>query len=146
MYRSTLPLLLTGLLVVVAPAIAADPPRAQPPGLWDAATVANVEGVIQEVTKTAPNERGRGVGLHATLKTDAETLELLLGPAWFAEQQGLRLKAGDHVEVKGSRVSLAGKPALVAGVVKMGDRATRLRDDLGRPLWRGGARGRRATP
>lgn len=139
MPRSTLPLLLTALLTVVAPAIAADAPRAQASGLWDTATVATVTGVIQEVAKTGPSERGRGLGLHAMLKTSTETLELIIGPAWFAEQQGLRLKAGDNVEVTGSRVSLAGKPALVAGAVKTGDTTTRLRDDLGRPLWRGGA-------
>jgi hypothetical protein len=138
MRRSTPPLALAAFLALVTSSLAADEPRGRPARLWDAATVATVEGVIQKVTKTEATERSRGVGLHATLKTDAETLDLIFGPAWFAEQQGLRLKAGDRLEVKGSRVSLAGKPALVAAVVKAGDTTVHLRDDQGRALWRGG--------
>jgi hypothetical protein len=49
------------------------------------------------------------------------------------------------VEVTGSRVTLEGKPAIVAAKVKKGSEVLKLRDETGRPLW-GGARGRRGPP
>lgn len=129
--------------LTVAPAAADDAPTARGQRLWDAKTVETVSGVVHEVAKSGADERGRGVGLRATLETDAGTVELVLGPAWYAEQQGLRLKAGDRIEVRGSRVSLAGKPAVVVAEVKTGGQTVKLRDEQGVPLWRGGRRGPR---
>jgi hypothetical protein len=37
--------------------------------------------------------------------------------------------------VKGSRVTLAGKPALIAAEIKKGDTTLTLRDDNGFPAW-----------
>jgi hypothetical protein len=41
----------------------------------------------------------------------------------------------DTVEVKGSRVTFAGKPALIAAEVRKGNAVLTLRDDDGFPAW-----------
>jgi hypothetical protein len=47
------------------------------------------------------------------------------------------LKNGDSVEVKGSRVTFAGNPAIIAAELKKGDAVLKLRDDNGVPAWAG---------
>jgi hypothetical protein len=41
----------------------------------------------------------------------------------------------DQVQVKGSRVTFAGKPAIIAAEVKKGDDVLVLRDENGLPAW-----------
>jgi hypothetical protein len=82
--------------------------------------------------------------VHLVLKTHRETIPVHLGPASYVEQQTPRIEAKDSVEVTGSRVTLEGKPAIIAARVKKGDQVLKLRDEDGRPAWAGrrGAIGR----
>jgi len=83
----------------------------------------------------------RGGGIHLDLETAEGTLRVHLGPSWFLEKEGLRLAAGDQVEITGSKVTVRGQPAVIAQVVKKGDTAVALRDVQGIPVWAGrGAR------
>ena len=43
----------------------------------------------------------------------------------------------DSVEIKGSRVTFEGKPAIIAAEVKKGGETLTLRDDAGLPVWSG---------
>jgi hypothetical protein len=43
----------------------------------------------------------------------------------------------ERIEVKGSRITLEGKPARIAAQVKKGGEVLKLRDDDGRPVWAG---------
>jgi hypothetical protein len=45
------------------------------------------------------------------------------------------------VEIKGSQVTVSGKPAIIAGEVKKGDETLKLRDESGVPVWSGWRRG-----
>jgi len=76
-------------------------------------------------------------GVHMTLKTDKETISVQLGPSWYIENQDVKIEAKDKVEVKGSRITFDGKPAIIAAEVKKGDEVLKLRDDNGFPLWSG---------
>ena len=49
----------------------------------------------------------------------------------------MQLGVGDRVDIRGSRVSVEGKPTLIAAEVRKGNETLRLRDDQGLPLWRG---------
>jgi hypothetical protein len=60
-----------------------------------------------------------------------------LGPAFYLENQDVKIEPKDKVEVKGSRVTFEGKPAIIAAEVKKGDEVLRLRDDNGFPMWSG---------
>jgi hypothetical protein len=105
--------------------------------MWDAKTVATVNGEVVSVDKYVPGRGGTSYGLRLTLKTDKETLPLVLGPAWYVEQQHFAFAPEDQLEVKGSRLLIQGQPTLIAQEVKKGDKVLKMRDDKGFPLWGG---------
>jgi len=108
--------------------------------LYDAKTVETISGEIVSVDVMAPM-KGMAPGLHLTVKTDKETVSVHLGPAWYLENQDVKLAPKDKVEIKGSRITFAGKPALIAAEVKKGDETLILRDGTGVPVWSGWRRG-----
>lgn len=104
--------------------------------MFDAKTLETVSGEVEAVHRIAPM-KGMSRGVHLTLKTGKEKIEVHLGPAWYIEQQEDSLSKGDKVEVRGSRVKLDGGDALIAIEVRKGDAVLRLRDEDGYPLWSG---------
>jgi hypothetical protein len=111
--------------------------------MYDPATVETLNGVVERVEQVKGMGGGGGSGIHLLLKTDKEEIPVLLGPSWYVEKQSLAFAPQDRVEVRGSRTSYEGKPAIVAAEVKKGDQVLKLRDTAGVPLWRGqGRRGR----
>ena len=112
------------LLIAMACAAGAGGPQR-----FDASKIENVEGTIEKVVT-----RG-GMGVHVLLKTATETIDVHLGPAWFIDNQEAKLKAGDTVNVRGSRTVVAGEAAIVAIDVKRGGETLRLRDEDGTPVW-----------
>jgi hypothetical protein len=49
----------------------------------------------------------------------------------------VKIEPKDTIEVKGSRTTVAGKPAIIAAEVKKGDELLKLRDESGFPVWAG---------
>jgi len=72
------------------------------------------------------------------VKTDKDTVSVHLGPSWYLENQDVKIDPKDKVEVKDSRITFGGKPAIIAAEVKKGDEVLKLRDDNGFPVWSGG--------
>jgi hypothetical protein len=103
------------------------------PGLFNPQTVETVSGIV--VSTAPPGAAKVPQPVHLSLKTDRETITVILGPAWFIEQQGLIVSPLDKIQVTGSRVMFQGKPSLIAAEVKKGDRTLRLRDEKGAPVW-----------
>jgi hypothetical protein len=79
-------------------------------------------------------------GIHLTLETASESLEVHLGPAGFLTEKKLSVAKGDALEIVGSRLTIDDKAVLVARQIKKGDQTVTLRDESGRPLWSGGRR------
>jgi hypothetical protein len=104
--------------------------------LYDPKTVETVRGEVVAVETFTPM-KGMSPGVHLRLKTDKETTSVHLGPAWFIENQDVKIEAEDSVEVKGSRVTLDDRPAIIAAEVSKGDAVLRLRDERGVPFWAG---------
>lgn len=104
--------------------------------MFDPTTVETISGEVQKVEKIAPM-RKMGAGIHLLVKTPKETVPVHLGPEWFMERLDAKIERGDKVEVKGSRIKLEGKPAIIASEVKRGDETLVLRDDSGVPVWSG---------
>jgi hypothetical protein len=104
--------------------------------MYNPATVENVSGVVESVDKITPM-KGMNSGIHIMLKTDKETISIHVGPEWYIERQDVKLEKGDKIEVKGSRVTFSGKPAIIAAEVKKDDRTLVLRDGSGIPAWAG---------
>jgi hypothetical protein len=105
--------------------------------MWDGNSVTTLVGEVAAVEKYTPGRGGSSYGLRFTLKTAKETVPVVLGPAWYVEQQHFAVAAKDQVEVKGSRLSIQGQPTIIAQEVKKGDKVLRLRDGQGVPLWTG---------
>ena len=108
---------------------------------YDTKTVETIQGKVVSVEKTS--SKGRAYGIHLILQTDKETIPVHLGPGWYVEKQTPRFEPNDTVTVTGSRVTVDGKPAIIAAQVKKGNDILRLRDENGVPVWRRGGRGNR---
>ncbi len=102
--------------------------------MYDPKTVETVTGTVVKVEHI--KGQGGGGGIHLVLKTDKEEIAVHLGPAWYVDKQAVKIAAQDSIEVRGSRVTYEGKPAIVAAEVKKGDQVLKLRDDSGTLLWR----------
>jgi hypothetical protein len=104
--------------------------------MYDPKTVETISGEITSVDRITPN-KGMAGGIRMNVKTDKETISVHLGPSFYIENQDVKLQAKDKVEVKGSRITFGGKPAIIAAEVKKGDEVLKLRDDAGFPVWSG---------
>lgn len=104
--------------------------------MYDPAKVETISGTIESVGTAVPM-KGMYAAVALTLKTDKETIAVHLGPEWYIGRLDTKIAKGDTVEVKGSRVTLADKPAFIAAEVKKGDNVLVLRDSAGTPVWSG---------
>jgi hypothetical protein len=111
-------------------------PGTQYSRMYDLKSIETISGEVISVDRITP-AKGMTGGVHMNVKTDKETISVHLGPSWFLENQDVKIAAKDKVEVKGSRISFAGKPALIAAEVKKGNEVLKLRDDAGLPVWSG---------
>ena len=104
--------------------------------LYDPNTVETISGEVTQISTVRP-QKGMGQGVHLEVKTDKESISIHLGPNWFIENQDVKIELNDKVEIKGSRVRIARKPAIIASEIKMGDETMILRDENGYPVWSG---------
>ncbi|HEU4341360.1 MAG TPA: DNA-binding protein [Candidatus Binatia bacterium] len=104
--------------------------------MYDPKKVETISGEVTGVSTITPG-KGMSAGIHMNVKTDKETISVHLGPSWYLENQDVKIEAKDKVEVKGSRITFDGKPAIIAAEVKKGDEVLKLRDDGGFPVWAG---------
>ncbi len=104
--------------------------------MYDPKTVETIAGEVERVDMITP-AKGMSQGVHLVVKTDKEPVSVHLGPAWFLENQDVKIQPKDKVEVTGSRIMFNGKPAIIAKEVKKGDEVLDLRDDNGSPVWSG---------
>lgn len=104
--------------------------------LYNPQTVETMSGVVESIEKFTPS-KGMSHGVHAVLKTDRESIAVHLGPAWFIDNQDLKIEPGDRVEIMGSRIMFEGKPALIAAKVTKHGEILTLRDGSGVPVWSG---------
>ncbi len=104
--------------------------------MYDLKSVETVSGEVEGLDKMVPM-KGMSYGIHLLLKTDNEELSVHLGPAWYIENQDVKIEPGDKVEIKGSKITFKGKPVLIAAEVKKGGQVLRLRDEESFPYWAG---------
>lgn len=135
-----------GLLVLAAALGSASIALAQRgPGMgarmYDPSTVETVRGVVTTVDTVTSTRRRQHRGVHLQLETaEGDVLTVHLGPLFYLQQQNVNLEVGDEIAVRGSRVTLRNAPALIAAEVQARGQSWTLRDDLGRPRWRGQGR------
>jgi hypothetical protein len=106
-----------------------------PGNLYDPKTVATVKGEVLRVEEFTPAQ-GMPPGVELLLKTDRrEIIRIFLGPQWYLKIEDFAVEVGDRLDVKGSKITYEGKPALVAAVVFKGDEVLKFRDENGAPVW-----------
>ncbi len=104
--------------------------------MYNPATIETISGTVELVDKVTPI-KGMYYGIHLNVKTEKETISVHLGPGWYIERLDTKIEKGDKIEVKGSRVIIMGKPAIIASEIKKGDSVLVLRDNAGIPVWSG---------
>ncbi|HAG51296.1 MAG: DNA-binding protein [Deltaproteobacteria bacterium GWC2_42_51] len=104
--------------------------------MYDPKTVETISGEVVSVDKITPI-KGMHYGIHLMVKTEKETISVHLGPWWYIENQDFEIKPKDMIEVKGSRVTFEGKPAIIAAEIKKDGEMLKLRDENGFPAWSG---------
>jgi hypothetical protein len=104
--------------------------------MYNPATIETISGTVESVDQIKPM-KSMNYGIHLKVKTEKEIIEVHLGPGWYIERLDTRIEKGDKIEIKGSRVTISGKPVLIAAEVKKGDNTLVLRDASGVPAWAG---------
>ncbi len=104
--------------------------------MYNPKTVEKITGEVIKVETITPT-KGMSHGVHALVKTGKENISVHLGPAWYIENQDIKIEPGDKVEIKGSRITFQGHPAIIAAEVKKGNEVLELRDKNGFPVWSG---------
>jgi hypothetical protein len=105
--------------------------------MYNPQSVEIIKGEVISVGKLMHPMRGMSYGVRLVVKTDKETIPVHLGPGWYIENQDVKIEPKDMIEVKGSRITFEGKPALIAAEVKKGDEVLTLRNTDGFPVWSG---------
>ena len=118
------------------PAKAQVPAKASP--VYDPATEVTVKGTVEEVKQL--KGPGGWAGTHLSLKTDAGTIDVHVGPSWFLAQNKISLGKGDQIEVTGSKVKFDDNDALIARELKKEGTSVTLRNAQGIPKWSGSRR------
>ena len=111
---------------------------------YDKAHETTVKGTVEDVTEQAASHMGGQMGgmgggmmagTHLTLKTDKETMVVLVGPSNWLKQQNVSFTKGETLEVTGAPTTYAGKPALIAREITANGKTLTLRNADGVPVW-----------
>ncbi|MFZ1135160.1 MAG: hypothetical protein WAN69_09455 [Candidatus Korobacteraceae bacterium] len=106
---------------------------AQAPPKYDPATETKLKGTVEEL-KFVPPAGAKQVG-YLMLKSGSDTVQVFLGPKKFLDDMGATFKAGDPVEITGSKVKVDGTDQILAREVVKGDDVLTLRFADGKPAW-----------
>lgn len=74
--------------------------------IFNSNEVETVTGKVLQVDTWTQGEWHRG-GVHVLLQTNNETIDLHLGPAWYINNQDIRIEPNDQIQVTATRVSSA---------------------------------------
>lgn len=105
---------------------------------YNTSSVATVSGEIASIDYGARGWGGTG-GTHFLLNTGSGVLTVFAGPSWFLQEK-IQLARGEKIEVTGSRITVDGKPGIVAKEIRKGTAVVVLRNNDGTPLWAGHGR------
>lgn len=121
------------LLKFVAFAFLATAAIAQAPLKYDPATETKVKAVVDQF-RLVPPSGGKAIA-YLSVKNGADTIEVFLCPKSFLDSMGIAFKAGDKIEVTGSKVKQDGADLTLAREVEVGSDTLILRFKDGKPAW-----------
>jgi hypothetical protein len=120
-------LTLTTLAVLTVSASSQAPPK------YDPATEATLKGSVEEM-KLVPPDGPKPIA-YLVMKSGQDSVQVYLCPKSFLDEMGVTFKAGEEIQLTGSKVTQSGADLTLAReVVKAGDTLT-LRFKDGKPAW-----------
>jgi sporulation protein YlmC with PRC-barrel domain len=100
----------------------------------DPASARTISGKITDITKVTFSGDIKPAKAIRVSANDGEEL-ILLGPAWYMDNQDMRCKEGDTVSVDARRTTINGKDYWIASTVDHGGHRVVLLDASGPPAW-----------
>jgi len=99
---------------------------------YDPSTETKLKGAVDQL-KLIPPTGGKPVA-YLTMK-EKDSADVFLCPKSFLEQMGVDFKAGDEVEIVGSKVKKDGADLILAREITKGGDTLTLRFKDGKPAW-----------
>ncbi len=138
MLKRTLFLFVLLAVAVIAVAQGGPGPHSR---MYDPKTERTLAGTVEDVQSQGCMRNGccmsRQGGMHLTVKSGSENVEICVGPASFVQQKGFSFAKGDSIEIIGSKVKMAGKEVVIARKITKDKQTLTLRDAEGVPAWSG---------
>ncbi len=104
---------------------------------YDPSTETTIEGVVTDKISVPWGSSDCWGGEHLIVKTDAETIEVHVGPTWFLAREDFLVEIGEQISVTGSRIRVEGRDVLITKTLRKGERELRVRTERGQPIWKG---------
>ena len=104
---------------------------------WQELKLETIVGRITDV-RVEPNCMHEQQAVHWQVTSDGTAYLIHLGPARFIKDTKYRFAIGDEVTVTGVRADAGQDAILIATKIVKGEQTWMLRDQQGRPFWRGG--------
>jgi hypothetical protein len=103
------------------------------PPKYDPATEATFKGVVDQLKLVPPT--GGKPEAYLVLKGDPAAAQVYLCPKRFLDEMGFDFKAGDEIQITGSKVTQDGADLTLAREVVKGNDTLILRFKDGKPAW-----------
>lgn len=97
-----------------------------------AESVEKIKGTVKNVNRVQYPD---GPQVEITLETDNGDLKVLLGPAWYIDQNKVKVNSGDKILVIGYPVNANGDRVIMASEIQRNGASLKLRDDQRNPAW-----------
>jgi len=110
------------------------PPSAQGSALYNPADEIAIKGVVQDIQDFDCPVSDFELSRHLMVKTADETVEVHLAPTRILQGQKLSFSPGEHVEIVGSKIRLAGKDGVIVRELTRGNETVTFRDREGKLL------------
>ncbi len=102
---------------------------------FTAREVQTLEGEVQTIGSFRPDSDA-AAGLRLRIRTeDDRTATVYAGPHSYMLRQGLQLRTGDDITVRGSKATVNGREVLLASSIEADDKTIEIRDQQGKPKW-----------
>lgn len=100
---------------------------------YEVATVIDVDATVMDLREVPRNNPLSG--LHLTVKTESDTMDVFLGPVDFLKGFEIAFAKGDKLEIIGSKIKFGGAHIVLARQVRRDETTLYLRDAKGKPHW-----------
>ena len=141
MIKNAIRILLLALVAIAAPAMAQEDGW-QKGGAYDKKfdpkSIVTIKGTVTKIDRDVHPLADMEPGFAADIKTaKGETFTVQVGPVWFTSyfKKKWDAKVGDQVQVTGSKVTINGKPVIMAMEGSKGNVKMVCRSKTGKPVW-----------